>query len=131
MIALDTNVLVRVLVDDPENAQQNDRARALVSKHDKFYISSIVAAEMVWVLTGRGAFDFSKAEVITALEELKENVAFVLESPETYESALQQYKKSNADFSDALILATAMARNVDKLVTFDKKFAKLKNVFLV
>ena len=45
MISLDTNVLVRVLVDDPQMPQQTEQARLRVSQLRQVYVTQIVQVE--------------------------------------------------------------------------------------
>lgn len=57
MIAVDTNVLVRILVDDPGAAPQMQSARALLEKSEALYVPQIVQVETVWVLESAYGFD--------------------------------------------------------------------------
>lgn len=50
MIAVDTNVLVRILVDDPGQSGQVKRARALAGEAGEVHVPLIVLVETVWVL---------------------------------------------------------------------------------
>lgn len=51
MIAIDTNVLVRILVEDPDAPEQCQQARNLVlSASEPVWIAQIVLVEAVWVL---------------------------------------------------------------------------------
>ena len=122
MIALDPNVLVRILVDDPEQPQQVDRARKAVALESQVWLSQIVLVETVWVLLR--AYGFGKADIIQVLEHLFLNQAFVLEQEGLFEQALAIFRTANVDFSDALILVNAQSQGVS-LLTFDRKLIKL------
>jgi predicted nucleic-acid-binding protein len=50
MVAIDTNVLIRLLVDDPGAANQVRIARKTVQAAEQVYIPQIVQVECVWVL---------------------------------------------------------------------------------
>jgi predicted nucleic-acid-binding protein len=50
VIAVDTNVLVRVLVDDPGQKAQVAAARSQVKRAGQVWVAQIVQAETVWVL---------------------------------------------------------------------------------
>jgi len=50
MIAVDTNLLVRILADDPDQPVQVDAARALASQSQQVFVPLIVQVETVWVL---------------------------------------------------------------------------------
>lgn len=129
MISLDTNVLVRILVDDPDNPKQNKQARALAEKQKKFYISQIVQAELYWVL--ERCYKFSKEALLIAFNEIMMNDAFLLENESNFDLAIHLFKSQNVDFSDVLILTNSKHANANCVVTFDKKFARLPNVQLV
>ena len=77
MIAVDTNLLVRILADDPGQPAQVDAARALASQAQQVFVPFIVQVETVWVL--ESGYGLSKETVIQALEHIEVNQAFVLE----------------------------------------------------
>ena len=65
-VALDTNVLVRLLVNDyPAQAEQ---AAALIDASAACFVPITVALELEWVL--RGAYKLRRAAVIRAFEAL-------------------------------------------------------------
>ncbi len=117
MIALDTNILVRVLVDDPSNPDQVAAARRTVAQQSSVYVPQIVQVETVWVL--RRAYGFSKSDIVKALHHLSVNKAYELEAADLFKQALEIYRDGAMDFSDALILVNTRVRGLD-LLTFDK-----------
>lgn len=123
MIAVDTNVLIRILVDDPAADQQMKAARALPDSSDVLYVCQIVQVELVWVL--ESAYGFDKMSVCKVLEHLANHQAFELQSPEQFDTALKLFRSHAADFSDCLILSEAASRQL-LLFTFDKKLSRLK-----
>lgn len=125
MMSLDTNVLVRIFVDDPQMPQQTHQARLEVSQLQQVYVTSIVQVETVWVL--KRAYEFSKPELLLVLEHLRDNRAFVLEEADTFCKALALYRENNIDFADALILVKSQIKNFTVL-TFDNKLSKLEGV---
>lgn len=62
MIAIDTNVLVRMLVDDSDSQEQCQRARDLIANHGDAWVCRIVLIESVWVL--ERAYDFTKEQCL-------------------------------------------------------------------
>ncbi len=128
MITVDTNVLVRILVNDPKEAEQVNAARSCISKSGTIFIPQIVQVETVWVLCS--GYKLKKKEVLTLLEHLVCNSTCFLEHEERFSDALAMYREDNADFSDHLILATARENNCE-VVTFDKSFAKSSKVVLI
>jgi predicted nucleic-acid-binding protein len=123
VIAVDTNVLIRILVDDTGAEQQMKTARELLDLHHVLYIPQIVQVELVWVL--ESAYGFDKTSVCKVLEHLHHNQAFELQSPDRFGAALRLFLTHPADFSDCLILAEAASQELT-LFTFDKKLSRLK-----
>ncbi|MBP2670040.1 MAG: hypothetical protein H6Q85_106 [candidate division NC10 bacterium] len=128
MIAVDTNVLVRVLVDEPSQPVQVTAARALVSEAGSVFVPLVVVVETVAVL--ETSYGLPKSDVVQALEHLLANAAFALEEEQRCNAALRLFRESGADFSDCLILAGCQAREL-LLSTFDKRLAKLAGAKLV
>ncbi len=125
MIAIDTNILVRVFIDDL-NSTQVKKSRDLVKKAKHVFLSEIVLIEMVWVLNR--AYNLSKQQILVILQEIYENSAFVVEREKNFLEALMLFKEYNADFSDCMILVAARTANIKDFYTFDEKFAKIKQV---
>ena len=61
MIALDTNVLVRIFVDDDKAHEQIKIARQVAKKHEALFVSQTVQVELVWVLDF--SYQFQKANI--------------------------------------------------------------------
>jgi predicted nucleic-acid-binding protein len=96
MAALDTNALVRYVVQD--DRAQFAAARALVSKciaaREALFVPVTVTLELEWVL--RASYGFSKDEVITALSNLFSAAEMAFESERALEVALQLYREGSA-----------------------------------
>jgi predicted nucleic-acid-binding protein len=116
MIALDTNVVVRVITQDhPGQA----RAASAVMEEVDFLLTKTVVTEVVWVLTGLYARDrdviVRSMKAVLGLENcVCEDRAIVLQAIAWFEEGL--------DFSDAMHLASA--RDATLFATFDQRFAK-------
>lgn len=128
LTTLDTNVLVRILVDDPGGEGQITKARDAVKHAKQVYIPQIVQVESVWVF--QSCYNLNKTEIISILEHLQQNEAFVLQQKNIFDAALNLYKTNNVDFADCLILAESL-KLPGVLLTFDKRFARLKGVKLL
>jgi len=122
VIAIDTNVLVRVLIDEPSETAQITAARALVADARNVFVSQVVLVETVWVL--ESAYQLPKAEVLEALDHLVANAAFSLDEEARCSAAVRLFHESNGDFADCLILTTSRAHGLE-LHTFDKRLSKL------
>lgn len=116
MTGLDTNVLLRyVLRDDPAQAARADRE---LERKERFLIDGIVLCELVWVLeTGYG---FPRAEVVAALERILATAQFEIDDKDLAQAALDDFRRSGADFSDCLIGRRNRASGASETVTFDR-----------
>jgi predicted nucleic-acid-binding protein len=117
VIAIDTNVLVRFLVND--DADQFKRAKALVSENPIF-VPSTVLLEAEWVL--RDVYGFTKARIVEALGRFLDLDEVSSENAVAATNALA-WTASGMDFADALHLASV--RDCESLASFDRKFARL------
>ena len=119
MLAIDTNLVVRYLVnDDPARA---DRARKLIDGNDVFICTTVIL-ETEWVL--RGAYGFSAEQCAKALADFAGLPRVTLEDPAIVAAALG-WMPAGVDFADGLHLAKA--EGCDAFVTFDRNFAKAAN----
>ena len=119
MIALDTNLLVRLYVDDGDPQSVRQRAAALRICHDskRLFVPKTVLLEFEWVL--RGFYKFDRASIARALAHLLGLPNINVESENVALEALAHYQKG-FDFADALHLASSS--DCDKLLSFDKRF---------
>ena len=117
MIALDTNVLVRFLVDD--DRRQADIANELINYSGGVFIARTVLLELEWVL--RQVYQFDPKTIAAGLLSLLGLPTVTVESPGHVAQALRDYAKG-MDFADALHLASNVGGGL--LYTFDKRFAK-------
>ena len=117
MIAIDTNVLVRLLAgDDPA---QSRRARHLLDRADEVFVSASVLLETEWVL--RAAYRFDAAAISSAFRAFLGLPNVTPESPATLAQALDGYDRG-LDFADALHLASA--HKADAFYTFDRRLLR-------
>src|SRR3989338_8620921 len=119
MQTVDTNVLLRILVDDPSNQKQCVSARRWAEQTKHVYIPQVVQIELVWVL--KYSYQSSKEDITFILKTVKNNGAFELQRLNIFANALEYYQHHNVDFADCLILAEAEHSATTPVVTFDKK----------
>ena len=128
MIAVDTNVLIRVLVDDPDQSVQVRAAKAAIKKAGEVFISQVVQVETVWVL--ETAYGLKRDDILMVLETLALNSAYILEHEHIFVKALGLFRMNKADFADFIILAAAHNENIT-LFTFDKRLSRSSGVQLI
>ena len=123
MIAIDTNVLVRIVVQDSDQQTQTQQAQALIKKAGSAFIPQMVQVELVWVL--EAAYKFSKPQVVSVLRHLLESSFYRLQREDSFSLALERFQVGNAGFADSLIAVESQTENVE-LWTFDRKLSKQK-----
>lgn len=116
-VAVDTNILVRLLVDD--GTSQRAAADRLAREHH-LTIAPIVLLESEWVL--RSIMGFSRDKVIGGFEKLLGLETATFLQLDVVRSAMRAFR-SGCDFADALHAASAASR-VDTFATFDREFAQ-------
>lgn len=125
MIGLDTNVLVRLFVDD--DAEQVRRAREFVagrcSPDHPAFVDRVALCEMVWVLSA--GYGFGRGEIAGAIRKLLGSIDTVIEDRDAVHAALEAFQTRGIDFADALIGQVNRARGCEATATFDRKAAKL------
>ncbi len=123
MIALDTNALVRLLVED--DAEQAGMVQQLVifaeEKSINLLILPEVLLETVWVL--ESVFQCKRSEISKFLQALIATATFTMPDDAVIRSVIRQYQKG-ADFADALIMNQAKKEKAVALFSFDKDLSK-------
>jgi predicted nucleic-acid-binding protein len=117
-IAVDTNVLVRYLTWDDEE-QATEAARAIEGA-DAIVVPTIVLCELVWVL--KRAYRYAGQEIIGILRRLVAVRALELERPAA-EAGIAMLARGG-DFADGVVRYEADRAKCDRLVTFDRGFAR-------
>lgn len=122
MIAIDTNVLLRRVLNDDE--AQSEKAKRLFEGAASVLITDVVLVEAVWTLTGK-RYRATKEDIQTLVTSLLEESKTAFEDKQAIWSALNDFvaarpvKTANgtktADFADALIV------NKAKIVSGDRQ----------
>ncbi len=123
MLAVDTNVLVRLVARD--NADQVRAAEEFITKGA--WVSHLVLAETLWVLDS--VFGLSREQAALAVEMLLNHRDLTLQDADVVTAALGHYRKRPAvGFSDCLVLEIARKAGHLPVASFDRDFAKLDDV---
>lgn len=128
MIAIDTNVLLRLVVDDPNEKQQSQIVRDLLNQHGQAWVSIVVLIETVWVLQSR--YKLTKEQVIVVIEKIIQHPRIHLDNAASIDNALTLYSACNAGFADCSILNEAQHKQL-VLHTFDRKLSRLHGAELI
>ncbi len=116
MLAIDTNVIVRLLTHDDNKQYQ---ASLKLFQEQQIFIPNTVILETEWVL--RFAYDFNPSEVCNALRKLF-GLPNVHLSQEFLVSQALEWCEKGLDFADSFHLA--LSQDFGILKTFDDKFIK-------
>lgn len=131
MIGFDTNLLVRLLVDD--DAKQSAAAERFVLEHcsddSPGYVNRIVLCELVWVL--QRAYRFPRAAIADILDRLLRATELHLEDSAAVRAALEDFQVGPAGFADCLIATTSRAAGIESTATFDREAAAIPGFVLV
>lgn len=124
MRALDTNVLVRLLVRDDEQQAQRVRRLLLAAQGDgvSLFVADVVVLELIWVL--RSSYGFSRQEQLDALELIADFPLAQLESHDVVRRLIREGRASRTDLADLFIGLVANARGCSPTLTFDRRLAK-------
>ncbi len=130
MIGLDTNVLVRYLLQD--DARQSPRASRLIeslSVDEPGFVPMVTLLELAWVL-GAG-YMLPRAQLAAMLETLLRSKELVIDRADLVIQALSRFSSGSVDFADALIERTAAAAGCTTTMTLDQGAAKSAGMTLV
>lgn len=119
MRAVDTNILVRLLVRD--DAAQVKVAENFVAKGA--WVSNLVLVEALWVLDA--VYERSPSQLAKAIDLLLNHETLTLQDADVVTAALGHFRKRpTLGFSDCLILEIARKAGHLPVGTFDKNLAK-------
>lgn len=139
MIAIDTNVLLRHILQDDK--KQSFPASQLIESSDKILITDVVLIETVWTLSGK-RYSASSHEIVTLVTQLLSEPNFIFENAQAIWVALNTYRDIHEteqasrkiklpDFPDALIIskskliAKEMNEELESVYSFDKGALKI------
>jgi predicted nucleic-acid-binding protein len=130
MIGLDTNVLVRYIMQD--DAKQSPLATRLIeslTSESPGFLTLVSVVELHWVLSS--AYGLDGDQVIDALEGILRTKELIVERAEIVWKALRILHGTNADFADCLNSCSAAAGGCPKTMTFDRGAAKSSGMTLI
>jgi predicted nucleic-acid-binding protein len=123
MIGVDTNVLLRLFVDD--DAGQHQAARQFFAKRnvqDPAFVPVVVLAELVWALMKR--YGYAHSKVLELIEVMTHSADFAIEHVEHVGRAIDHCRDNGTRLTDVLVAFVAASRGCRATVTFDLAAAK-------
>ncbi|SRR6266545_3658986 len=126
MRAVDTNVLVRLLVRD--DAEQAAAAEAFVAPGA--WVSHVVLVETLWVL--ESVYEVDVRGRAKAVEMLLNHRELTVQDPDVVERALGHFRnRPSLGFSDCLVLESARKAGHGPLGTFDRDLGRVEGAQLL
>jgi predicted nucleic-acid-binding protein len=118
MIGLDTNVLVRcVMQDDPKQSPKAGKLIDALDGTQRGFISVVSVVETVWVLSA--CYDLNREQVTQALDLLLHANQLSAQQADQVLPARRVLASSKAYFADCLIERSAAQAGCEKTMSFD------------
>ena len=127
MIGIDTNILLRWLIDESfwPSDQPNQTAAAGVLLNDpsqQFFVNSVVVSETLWVL--EKPMKQPKSALLEVLDKLLKASNFVVENYEATVAARRSFAAQRSGMHDRLIAETNKMAGCAYTATFDIEASK-------
>ena len=117
MVMLDTNVILRYLLND--NQEMADKAEQYLNTGNASVTIEVIA-EVVYVL--KGVYSMERDKIADTVKGFLELVG--CQEMDVLNLALDTYAERNLDFVDCILYGYYMVKGVE-IITFDKKLIKL------
>lgn len=130
MIGLDTNVLVRyIMQDDPRQSPKATRLVESLTSGQPGFVPLVAVVELVWVLSA--SYGLNREQLVEALDLLLRSKEIVVDRADLVLQAQRRFAKGGPDFADCLIERIAQAQGCQSTMTFDARAAKAAGMTLV
>ena len=124
MIGLDTNVLVRyIMQDDPEQSPKATELIESLTSDTPGFITMVSVVELYWVLTS--AYELSGQQVAQALDGLLRTKQLLMERADQVMRALRVFGAGLADLADRFPGRSAPGAGCGAPLRFDVKELKI------
>ena len=123
MIGLDTNIVVRLFVDDDE--RQRAAAARLIDKlpsRDKAVINPVVLVELLWTL--KSVYGFDRDQLAMVVTKLSEHPKIQLIETDIAREAVHRAREVGGDIPDHMIALLNRGHGCDVTYTFDRDAAE-------
>ena len=123
MIGLDTNILLRYLVqDDPVQSARATEIITRLTEQDPGFISLVIILETVWVL--KSLYKRSRQEIANDIENVLAADTLEVQNEQEVYQAVVALRNGTGTFEDALIGSLGIWRGCATTLTFDEKAAQ-------
>lgn len=124
MKSLDTNILIRFLVNDDTVLANKVHNLFLNAENNKeaFFVTNLVLLEMLHVLSS--VYSYTNNEILHAFSKLKSMEILHFENPLLLYSLLKEGQTVSIELADLFIALSGKYAKMDTTITFDKKAAR-------
>ena len=131
MIGLDTNILIRyIMQDDPvESAKAVRIIERNFTEQSPAFISLASVLETAWVL--ESVYGLSHQQVAQAMERMLQIDTLMIQNEHEVSAAARTLKTGQGSFDDALIGTLGLWAGCTSTLTFDKKASRLQGFELI
>lgn len=123
MVAIDTNILARLIVRDDEELYTRAKQIVSTAKPATLWLDRLVITELGYVL--KSVYNFKKADVVETFKSLLDDQRFYIPDREMVVSAIRLFELHRPlSLVDSWLLALKKSGQVKQVVTFDKSLRK-------
>lgn len=116
---IDTNIFLEVLA---RKGEKSDRCLLLLERGAGLWTSSLVIAEIEWVL--RSGYEMERQQIASCLKRIMTISGLKIENKKILLRALEFYEESNVDWSDCVNAFLSKKKGIKEVYSFDKHFDK-------
>ena len=127
MKAIDTNILVRLLIQDDKKQAKVVQTLFNEAEQNKqsYFVTLLVILELIWVL--EAVYDVTREDILHSFSELLSMPVLTFEKQSVLRGFILSASGTSFDLSDLLIAHSAINEECETTYTFDKKAAKFKH----
>jgi predicted nucleic-acid-binding protein len=130
MIGLDTNVIVRyIMQDDLKQAALAASAIERLSADEPGHVAIVTVVELGWVLDS--CYDLTRAQIGDAIEALLRSRELIVDCADSVSKALRRFRQGKADLADCLIAQIDADAGCTDTLTFDRDAARHAGMRLI
>lgn len=125
MIFIDTNIFIRFFVCDGSEENENVEKffNKVVSGNDRYLTSTMVIAEIIWVL--EKYYKMDKKNVCENIRLILDTPNIIIKEKQILYDAAEIFYKQNIDFIDAYNYAYALKNSSSGIISYDRHFDRL------
>jgi predicted nucleic-acid-binding protein len=127
VIAFDTNVLLRILLqDEPRQASRAQaQLRQCLEEQETCLLTDIVLCELDWVL--RRSYRASRADVLAVLDHLAGRAPFGFQDRDLVRQVIEAFRHGRGEFADLLLGLRGRADGAATTYTFDRELRRIES----